>query len=153
MKILNKAGLSTPINIVGMSVAFAAALILMVQVRRDAGYDKNFPSWENLYRMENNFIDDGLFSTYFSRPLIQIASSASPNIENIGTSWGFKGAYIIVRETKIPLLRYRPPRWTAPYFPFSPLNGRKALRRSLPLGVRPLFQHRFPSCFSAPKLP
>ena len=90
MKILNKAGFSTPINIVGMSVAFAAALILMVQVRRDAGYDKNFPSWENLYRMENNFMDDGLFSTYFSRPLIQIARNASSNIENIGTSWGIQ---------------------------------------------------------------
>ncbi len=33
MKVFRKTGVSTLINILGMSVAFAAAMILMVQVR------------------------------------------------------------------------------------------------------------------------
>ena len=42
MKVFRKTGVSTLINILGMSVAFAAAMILMVQVRWDTTYDANF---------------------------------------------------------------------------------------------------------------
>ena len=42
MKVFRKTGVSTLINILGMSVAFAAAMILMVQVRWDTTFDANF---------------------------------------------------------------------------------------------------------------
>ena len=87
MKVFRKTGVSTLINIIGMSVAFAAAMILMVQVRWDATYDKNFEGHEQVFRMENNWMDKGLFSTFFSRPMIEIAKTASPNIEAVGTYW------------------------------------------------------------------
>ena len=70
-----------------MSVAFAAAMILMVQVKWDATYDKNFKGHEQVFRVENNWMDKGLFSTSFSRPMIEIAKTASPNIEAVGTYW------------------------------------------------------------------
>ena len=63
MKIFKKTGVSTLINILGMSVAFAAAMILMVQVKWDSTYDKNFEGHEKVFRMENNWMDDGLFYT------------------------------------------------------------------------------------------
>ena len=88
MKIFRKTGVSTLINILGMSVAFAAAMILMVQVKWDATYDKNFEGHEKVFRMENNWMDKGLFSTYFCRPMIEIAKTASPNIEAVGTLGG-----------------------------------------------------------------
>ena len=87
MKIFRKAGVSTLINILGMSVAFAAAMILMVQVRWDTTYDANFEGHEQVFRMENNWMDQGLFSTSFCRPMIEIAKTASPNIEAVGTYW------------------------------------------------------------------
>ena len=87
MKIFRKTGVSTLINILGMSVAFAAAMILMVQVKWDATYDKNFEGHEQVFRMENNWMDKGLFSTSFSRPMIEIIKTASPNIEALGTYW------------------------------------------------------------------
>ena len=87
MKVFRKTGVSTLINILGMSVAFAAAMILMVQVKWDATYDKNFEGHEQVFRMENNWMDKGLFSTSFSRPMIEIAKTASPNIEAVGTYW------------------------------------------------------------------
>ena len=68
-----------------MRVALAAAMILMVQVRWDATYDKNFEGHEQVFRMENNWIDQGLFSTHISRPFIETARDASPNIEAVGT--------------------------------------------------------------------
>ena len=46
MKVFRKTGVSTLINILGMSVAFAAAMILMVQVKWDTTYDKNFEGHE-----------------------------------------------------------------------------------------------------------
>jgi putative ABC transport system permease protein len=87
MKVFRKTGVSTLINILGMSVAFAAAMILMVQVRWDTTYDANFEGHEQVFRLENNWMDKGLFSTSFSRPTIEIAKTASPNIEAVGTYW------------------------------------------------------------------
>jgi len=85
MKVFRKTGVSTLINILGMCVAFAAAMILMVQVRWDTTYDANFEGHKQVFRMENNWMDKGLFSTSFSRPMIEIAKTASPNIEAVGT--------------------------------------------------------------------
>ena len=87
MKIIRKTGVSTLINILGMSVAFAAAMILMVQVHWDTTYDANFEGHGQVFRLENNWMDKGLFSTSFSRPMIEIAKTASPNIEAVGTYW------------------------------------------------------------------
>ena len=85
MKVFRKTGVSTLINILGMSVAFAAAMILMVQVRWDTTYDANFKGHKQVFRMENNWMDKGLYSTYFSRPIIEVAKATSPNIEAVGT--------------------------------------------------------------------
>ena len=85
MKIFRKTGVSTLINILGMSVAFAAAMILMVQVRWDTTFDANYEGHKQVFRMENNWMDKGLFSTSISRPMIEIAKTASPNIEAVGT--------------------------------------------------------------------
>ena len=64
MKVFRKTGVSTLINILGMSVAFAAAMILMVQVRWDTTYDANFEGHKQVFRLENNWMDKGLFSTH-----------------------------------------------------------------------------------------
>ena len=87
MNVFRKTGVSTLINILGMSVAFAAAMILMVQVRWDTTYDANYEGHKQVFRMENNWMDKGLFSTSISRPMIEIAKTASPNIEAVGTYW------------------------------------------------------------------
>ena len=87
MKVFGKTGVSTLINILGMSVAFAAAMILMVQVRWDTTFDANYEGHEQVFRMENNWMEKGLFSTSISRAMIEIAKTASPNIEAVGTYW------------------------------------------------------------------
>jgi putative ABC transport system permease protein len=62
-------------------------MILMVQVRWDTTFDANYEGHKQVFRMENNWMDKGLFSTSFSRPMIEIAKTASPNIEAVGTYW------------------------------------------------------------------
>ena len=97
MKVFRKTGVSTLINILGMSVAFAAAMILMVQVRWDTTFDANFEGHEQVFRMENNWMDQGLFSTHIGRPFIERARDASPNIEAICT-WQPLGEDVLYKE-------------------------------------------------------
>ena len=97
MKVFRKTGVSTLINILGMSVAFAAAMILMVQVRWDTTYDANFEGHEQVFRVENNWMDQGLFSTHIGRPFIERARDASPNIEAICT-WKPLGEDVLYKE-------------------------------------------------------
>ncbi len=86
------------INVIGMGVALAAAMILMVQVRWDTTYNKNFEGHEKVFRMENNWIDEGLFSTHISRPFIERTRDASPNIDAVGTI-SDQGNQIFYRES------------------------------------------------------
>ena len=97
MKVFRKTGVSTLINILGMSVAFAAAMILMVQVRWDTTYDANFEGHGQVFRLENNWMDHGLFSTYIGRPFIEMTRDASPNIEAVCT-WQPLGDDVLYKE-------------------------------------------------------
>ena len=80
-----KTGVSTLINILGMSVAFAAAMILLVRVHWDATYDRNFKGHAQVFRMEQAWNGDGPFSTYFCRPMIERVREMDPNIEAVAT--------------------------------------------------------------------
>ena len=97
MKVFRKTGVSTLINIIGMSVAFAAAMILLVRVRWDSGYDANFKGHQQVFRMEHDLEDDGKFSTYLCRPLIELLREVSSDVEAVGTAarWG---DWILARE-------------------------------------------------------
>lgn len=97
MKFFRKTGVSTLLNILGMSIAFAVFMILMVQVRWDFSYNKNFEGCERVYRMENSFMGGGAFSTHISRPLIELSKGTSPNIEAVGTL-AFRSDFIGSRE-------------------------------------------------------
>lgn len=97
MKIFRKTGVSTLLNLIGMGIAFAVFMILMVQVRWDLRYDRNFEGWERVYRMENNFLGEGPFSTYICRPIIERSKNSSPNIESVGTI-APRGSFVCSRE-------------------------------------------------------
>ena len=97
MKVFRKTGVSTLINILGMSVAFAAAMILMVQVRWDTTFDANFEGHKQVFRLENNWMDKGLFSTHIGRPMIERTRDASPNIEAVCT-WQPLGDDVLYKE-------------------------------------------------------
>ena len=90
MRVFRKTGVSTLINILGMSVAFAAAMILLVRVYWDETYDRKLKGSEQVFRMEQDWSESGRFSVYFKRPLIERVRQMDPNIESVATmaSWG-----------------------------------------------------------------
>lgn len=51
------------LNIIGLAIAFAAFMILMMQVRYDYRYDRCYPEYEKMYRLESNDMGRG-FSNY-----------------------------------------------------------------------------------------
>lgn len=87
MRFFNKTGVSTLINILGMSIAFATAILLMVQVRWDVTYNKGFEGHEKVYIIENKLTDNSAWSNNLSRPLISCINGASSNIRCVTTFW------------------------------------------------------------------
>ena len=77
---------SSLLNVVGMSVAFAAIYLIMVQVKYDFSYDKVIPNSENIYRLEiPNWWQEGKYMHTWNRQLPDDICAGIPEIEAGGT--------------------------------------------------------------------
>ena len=77
---------SSLLNVVGMSVAFAAIYLIMVQVKYDFSYDKVIPDSENIYRLEiPNWWQEGKYMHTWNRQLPDDICEGIPEIEAGGT--------------------------------------------------------------------
>ena len=147
MKVFRKTGVSTLINILGMSVAFAAAMILMVQVRWDTTYDANFEGHEQVFRVENNWMDKGLFSTSFSRPMIEIAKTASPNIEAVGTYWTMPHEVTLKKDGEQTILSVPSARVDSSMFSVFPFEWVEGSAREFPAGETAVVSEEYAKTF------
>ena len=82
---LRRFRLPTALNLIGMSVAFAVFLILMMQVTYEWGFDRFHKHADRLYRLEITHGEYGA-QACLSRPLIEAFTASSPHIE--------KGAFL-----------------------------------------------------------
>ncbi|MFA6662668.1 MAG: ABC transporter permease, partial [Bacilli bacterium] len=92
MKLFKKGLFSNTLNIIGLSIALTAFIIIVVQVNYDLSFNKNIPDYQDIYRMEYasdniNIEDDDInnlsyneYSTYFSVPMIDQMVVSSANI-------------------------------------------------------------------------
>ena len=147
MKVFRKTGVSTLINILGMSVAFAAAMILMVQVRWDTTYDANFEGHKQVFRMENNWMDKGLFSTSFSRPMIEIAKTASPNIEAVGTYWAMPHEVTLKKDGEQTILSVPSARVDSSMFSVFPFEWVEGSAREFTAGETAVVSEEYAKTF------
>ena len=77
---------SSLLNVVGMSVAFAAIYLIMVQVKYDFSYDKVIPNSENIYRLElPDWYEEGRWTEYWNRQTPDELCYSIPEIEAAGT--------------------------------------------------------------------
>ena len=74
---LNRFKTSSILNLLGLSVAFAAFILIMMQIRYDNNYDNCYSDNEQLYKV---IIGDSVKSAYFSRPVADILLESSPHI-------------------------------------------------------------------------
>ena len=82
LKLLKGAGW---LNLLGMSVAFAAIYIILVQVNFDFGYNKKLKDVDRLYIV--SFCENDETEINLSRPLGRALLDESPFVENYGISW------------------------------------------------------------------
>ena len=82
LKLLKEAGW---LNLLGMSVAFAAIYIILVQVNYDLGYNKNIKDADRIYlAATTSWFDEGKYQYGLSRPNTEKCLSKSAQIEVYG---------------------------------------------------------------------
>ncbi len=62
---------ATALNLVGLTVAFAAFYLFMTQVRYNVGYNRSFPDAERILRVEAKMNQDSPWGTHCNRPLLE----------------------------------------------------------------------------------
>lgn len=96
-----KMRLSLCLNILGLTVAFTAFMVIMVQVDYDLGFDNFYKNKDRTFRVEYSFpYAEGDYSAVLSRPLSGQLAESSPDIElwaNWSTMWGM-GAEVKAAE-------------------------------------------------------
>ena len=72
------------LNILGLSIAFTAFIILLIQVNYDFSYDKSYKNADRIFRMETLNQHSGTFGRIMSRPKGELIINSFPEIEQGG---------------------------------------------------------------------
>lgn len=78
LSILRRFKMATTLNILGLSIAFGAFMVIMMQLDYDWNFDKMHPDADKIYRLET-VIDKGIYAI-ISRPLSDHFIASSPHI-------------------------------------------------------------------------
>jgi putative ABC transport system permease protein len=73
--------MATALNVLGLSVAFAAFMIIMMQVDYDRSFDGSHPAGDRIFRVEHGSVNTNAWQAILSRPLAEAFMQSSPHIE------------------------------------------------------------------------
>jgi putative ABC transport system permease protein len=73
--------MATALNILGLSVAFAAFMIIMMQVDHDRSFDGSHPGADNIFRVEHGSPKENQWYAILNRPFTEAFMQSSPHIE------------------------------------------------------------------------
>ena len=79
ISVLRRFRMATLLNILGLSIAFAAFMVIMMQVSYDYTFDSCQPESEAIYRMDMQY--QGELVAVMSRPLARAFTESSPHIK------------------------------------------------------------------------
>ena len=87
--------LAATLNILGLSVAFAAFMIIMIQLDYDYGFDKFHKGYDKIFRVE--FSNKTTTQAVISRPLAEQFFESSPHIVAgaISNPWGWEVSFYV----------------------------------------------------------
>ena len=78
--------ISKLLNIFGMTAAFAALYIILVQVHYDLTYNRAIPDSERVYLMTLPMFDDDKLQSFLPRPHAEMLLAENPNVEVYGVA-------------------------------------------------------------------
>ena len=74
------------LNLLGLSIAFAACFVILTQVDYDYNYNKAYPAHDRIYRVEVNAGGDYGWQIWLARPFCELVGAASPHIQAISVT-------------------------------------------------------------------
>ena len=95
VSVLRRFKMAMLLNVFGLSIAFAAFMVIMMQVNYDYTFDSCQPEADAIYRMDMDF--QGKASAVFSRPFARGFTESSPHIKAgmIMASWNSELFYSV----------------------------------------------------------
>ena len=78
LRIIRRFKMAVALNILGLSVAFAAFMVIMMQLHYDFSFDKSYKEHDRIFRVE--FSQNGKYQAVLSRPFIEQFIESSPYI-------------------------------------------------------------------------
>jgi len=79
ISVVRRFKLAAALNILGLSVAFSAFMVIMIQLDYDAGFDKCHQDYDKIYRLEINW--GTYWQAIINRPLAERFFESSPYID------------------------------------------------------------------------
>jgi len=79
LSLLRRFKMATLLNIAGLSVAFVAFMVILIQVSYEYNYDRSHTTSERVYRVSNS--REGLWGVIHSRAFVEAVIHSSPHIE------------------------------------------------------------------------
>ena len=90
---------SSLLNIVGLTLAFTACYIILVQVRWEMTYNRTLRDSERIYLIETtDWYEPGAWQSWINRPLSERLISSTSAIEAGGCTWSGFGPTVVLRE-------------------------------------------------------
>ncbi|HBL69810.1 MAG TPA: hypothetical protein DEF73_08030 [Alistipes sp.] len=90
---------SSLLNIIGLTLAFTACYIILVQVRWEMTYNRTLRDSERIYLIETtDWYEPGAWQSWINRPLSERLISSTSAIEAGGCSWSGFGPTVVLRE-------------------------------------------------------
>ena len=88
LSVLRRFKMATLLNVLGLSVAFSAFILIMMQVEYDQNFDRGYTDTESIFRVEAMFEEGG--QAVICRPLADAFIQSSPHIVagTLANPWG-----------------------------------------------------------------
>lgn len=79
LSVLRKFRMATLLNVAGLAVAFAAFIVILIQINFERNFDRCHPTADRIYRLE--LTKEGTFSLILPRAFVEAVIQSSPHIE------------------------------------------------------------------------
>lgn len=90
---------SSLLNIVGLTLAFTACYIILVQVRWEMTYNRTLRDSERIYLIETtDWYTPGAWQSWLCRPMVERFITSTSAVEAGGCTWGGFGPMTVLRE-------------------------------------------------------
>ncbi|MDR2914451.1 MAG: ABC transporter permease [Tannerella sp.] len=95
LSVLKRFKMAMTLNILGLSVAFAAFMVIMIQQDYDRNFDKFHSDYDKIFRLE--FVNRNSTQAILNRPLSELFFNSSPHIVagTLTSPWGNKSFFSV----------------------------------------------------------